>query len=382
MNATFLKLRRHFKSISATLIALLVAGCHRGGAGGYPQMPPQQVDVYTVQPQSLPITRELPGRIDPVQIANVNARVDGVVLKQEFEQGANVTNGQVLYQIDPAPYQAALDSAKASLLQAQALADRYKPLVRINAVSRQNYDNAVSAAAQAKASLEIAAINLGYCRVTAPISGRIGAALVTVGTLVSQAAATPMAVIQQMDPIYFDFTESSTEVLKTRQQLLAGQLQSLPTGEPKVTLEMPDGTAYPQEGKLLFTDISVDPSSSMVTLRAEFPNPDGFLLPGMFAVAKLEQAVAPLTILVPQPAVVIEPDGSASVMLVTADNKVQPQPVQIGEAVGPNWIVRSGLKTGDRVIVNGLQKAMPGMTVQPMPYQPEDAGSNAPSAGQ
>jgi membrane fusion protein (multidrug efflux system) len=382
MNASFLKPQRHIKSIGIILLASLAAGCGHGGAGGYPQMPPPQVDVYTVQTQTLPITTELPGRIDPVRIANVNARVDGVVLKQEFDQGADVTNGQVLYQIDPAPYQASLDSAKANLKQAQALADRYKPLVSINAVSKQNYDNAVAAAAQAQASLDIAAINLGYCHVTAPISGRIGSALVTEGTLVNQAAATSMAVIQQMDPIYFDFTESSAEVLKLRQQLQSGQWQSLSNGEPKVTLELPDGSAYPQDGKLLFTDISVDPSSSMVTLRAEFPNPDGFLLPGMFAVAKLEQALAPQTILVPQQSVVIQPDGSATVMLVTADNKVQPQPIQIGEAVGADWIVQTGLKAGDRVIVNGLQKVAPGAPVTPTPYQPDGAGSNAPAAGQ
>ncbi len=381
MNARFLKQPCRFRNIGLIFLALLAAGCHRG-PGGYPQMPPPQVDVFTVQPQSLPITTELPGRIEPVRIANVNARVDGVVLKREFEQGANVTNGQVLYQIDPAPYQAALDSAKASLIQAQALADRYKPLVGINAVSKQNYDNAVSAAAQARASQDIAAINLGYCTVTAPISGRIGPALVTEGTLVNQAAATEMAVIQQMDPIYFDFTESSAEVLKLRQQLQAGQLERLSSGEPKVTLELPDGTVYPQEGKLLFTDISVDPSSGMVTLRAEFSNPDGLLLPGLFAVGKLEQAIAPETILVPQQAVVIEPNGSASVMLVTAENKVEPQPVQIGAAVGTDWVVESGLKTGDRVIVNGLQKAMPGMAVQPLPWQPAGKSSNPPSAGQ
>jgi membrane fusion protein, multidrug efflux system len=382
MNANFLNSQRGVKGIGAIFLALLAAGCHRGpGDTGF-QMPPPRVDVYTVQPQSLPITMELPGRIDPVRIANVNARVDGVVLKQEFDQGANVTNGQILYQIDPAPYQASLDSAKANYMQAQALAGRYKPLVGINAVSKQNYDNAVSAAAQAKASQKIAAINLSYCAVTAPISGRIGPALVTEGTLVSQTGATAMAVVQQMDPIYFDFTESSAEVLKLRQQLQAGQLQSLSGGEPKVSLELPDGTAYSQDGKLLFTDISVDPSSGMITLRAEFPNPDGFLLPGMFAVGKLEQAVAPQTILVPQQSVVIEPNGSASVMLVTADNKVQPQPIQIGDAVGTDWIVQSGLKTGDRIIVNGLQKAMPGMAVTPAPYQPDDGTSNAPAATQ
>ena len=356
---------------------MAAAGCHRGPAGGF-QMPPPQVDVVTVRTQPLTMTTELPGRIDPEQIAQVNARVDGNVLSRDFEQGSLVTNGQVLYQIDPAPYQATLDSAKANLKQAKLLAERYKPLVSINAVSKQNYDNAVSAADQAKASVEIAAINLGYCTVVAPITGRIGVALVTEGALVSQSAATPMAVIQQMDPIYFDFTESSADVLKLRKALDAGQLQSATAGEPKVSLELGDGSMYPHDGKLLFQDITVDPSSGMVTLRAEFPNPDGWLLPGMFGVGKLEQAVAPETILVPQTGVVIGPNGSATVMLVTSTNSVVPQPVQLGEAVGADWVV-SGLKDGDRVIVAGLQKAMPGATVNPVAV---DESTNTPPAGQ
>ncbi len=341
-------------------------------------MPPPQVNIVTIQPQSISVTADLPGRIDPVRVAQVNARVDGIVLDQEFDQGANVTNGEVLYQIDPAPYKATLESAHANLVQSQQLVKRYKPLVGINAVSKQNYDNAVSAAAQAKASEDIAAINLGYCRVTSPISGRIGAALVTEGALVSQSAATSMALVQQLDPIYFDFTESSAEVLKLRQQSQDGQLET-PDGEAKVTLTLPDNTIYPHEGKLLFTDVSVDPSSGMVTLRAEFPNPDGLLLPGMFCVGKLEQGTAPKTILVPQPAVVIGPNGSATVMLVTSTNTVMPQPIQLGAAVGANWVAESGLKAGDRVIVEGLQKAMPGATVNPVPL---DETSNTPAAGQ
>jgi membrane fusion protein, multidrug efflux system len=371
--------RYRFKDFSAVflLAALLVAGCHQQQQAGF-QQPPPQVNIVTIKPQPLPITTELPGRIDPERIAQVNARVDGIVLHREFEQGSTVTNGQVLYQIDPAPYQATADSASASLNQAQLLAERYKPLVGINAVSKQNYDNAVAAAAQAKASLEIAQINLGYCTVTAPISGRIGAALVTEGALVSQSAATQMALIQQMDPIYFDFTESSADVLKLRKELEAGHLKELPSGEPKVTLQLPDGTAYSHDGKLLFQDITVDPSSGMVTLRAEFPNSDGWLLPGMFAVGKLEEAVAPDTILVPQRAVVIGPTGGATVMLLTSTNSVVPQPVQLGAATGTDWVVQSGLKSGDRIIVDGLLKAYPGMTVNPVDIGP----TNAPAANQ
>jgi membrane fusion protein, multidrug efflux system len=375
MNRLFSKPRVHPSGI--VFLALLAAGCHRAPAGYSGAMPPPLVDVMTVKTQVLPVTTQLPGRVDAEQVANVNARVDGVVLRREFEQGANVTNGQVLYQIDPAPYKAQLDSAKANLTQAQSLMNRYKPLVGINAVSRQNYDNAVSAAAQAKAAQEIAAINLGYCSVRAPISGRIGPALVTQGALVSQAAATPMAVIQQLDPIYFDFTEATVDLLKLRAQLASGQLQSPASNQLSVTLQLPDGSAYPYAGKVLFQDVSVDPSSGMVTLRAEFPNPDHLLLPGMFAVGTLREGIAPNTILIPQRAVVIGPTGAASVMLVTSTNSVVPQTIQLGAATGADWIVQSGLKAGDRVIVDGLQKGFPGMTVNPI----DIGATNAAGAG-
>lgn len=370
---------KYFAPALPAVLAALAAGCNRAPAGYSGAMPPPLVDVITVQPQPLPITAQLPGRIDPENVANVNARVDGVVLRREFEQGANVTNGQVLYQIDPAPYQAQVDSARASLKQAQALMQRYKPLVSINAVSRQTYDNAVSSAAQARAAQEIAAINLGYCTVTAPISGRIGPALVTEGTLVSQASATPMAVIQQLDPIYFDFTEASDQLLKLRAQLQTGQLQG-PGGEAQVTLQLPDGSIYPHPGKVLFTDVSVDPSSGMVTVRAEFPNPDGVLLPGMFAVGTLDEGIAPKTILVPQRAVIIDPTGAASVMLVNSTNAVEPRGIQLGEAVGTNWIVQSGLNAGDRVIVDGLQKVHPGGIVKPQDLGSASQTPNAPTA--
>jgi membrane fusion protein, multidrug efflux system len=369
-------------SVVTMLGLLALAGCGKkpGGPGAY-QMPPPEVGVVTVEPVNLVITNELPGRIDPVQIAQVRARVDGIVLRREFNQGAYVTNGEVLYEIDPAPYKAALDSANANLMQARLLVERYQPLVSINAVSKQSYDTAVATAAQDKAAEEIAQINLGYCTVTAPISGRIGPALVTVGALVSSSAATEMAVIQQMDPIYFDFTESSAEELKLRQEVEAGQLKGVASGEAKVTLVLPDGSPYPHPGKLLFQDITVDPTSDMVTLRAEFPNPDDWLLPGMFAVCRLEQAVEPQTLLVPQPSVIIGPTGGASVMLVTAENKVQPQPIQIGAAIGSDWVVKSGLKAGDQVIVDGLQKVQPGMAVKPVPAKAIEENPIAPAAG-
>ncbi|HKW28609.1 MAG TPA: efflux RND transporter periplasmic adaptor subunit [Verrucomicrobiae bacterium] len=362
-----------------SLAMLALAGCgHNPGTGAF-NMPPPEVGVVTISPESVALTTELPGRIDPVRVAQVRARVDGIVLHRNFQEGADVTNGEVLYQIDPAPYQAALDSANASLMQAQLLVQRYQPLVGINAVSKQDYDNAVSAAAQAKAAQEIAAVNFGYCTVTAPIAGKIGAALVTEGALVSQAAATEMALVTQLDPIYCDFTESSTELLRLRRELENGTLKTVAPGEAKVTLLLDDGTTYPHSGKLLFSDVTVDPTSGMVTLRAEFPNPDHLLLPGMFARGVLEQAVDNQAITVLQRGVNVGAGGIASVMVVAADGKAVPRVVKLGQAVGNKWIVTDGLKAGENVIVEGLQKVQPGMAVKPVPFNsPGDGNSAAP----
>jgi membrane fusion protein, multidrug efflux system len=388
---------RFASGLSALLLAagVFIAGCERKAPrqrfGG-----PPPVTVVTLKAQTLPVTVDLPGRLEPVRVAQVRARVDGIVLRREFRQGSNVNAGDVLYRIDPAPYQAALDSAKASLAQveanltqAQLLAERYKPLVGISAVSKQNYDNAVAAAAQAKASVagaqaaqETARINLGYCTVTAPIAGRIGPALVTEGALVSQSAATEMALIQQMDPIYFDFTQAAADALKLRQEVEAGQLKSRTPGEAKVTLTLPDGTTYAHPGKLLFSDITVDPTSGMITLRAEFPNPDNLLLPGMFVMGRFEQAESPQAVLVPQPAVTIGPNGAASVMLVTPDDEVKSQSIEIGPASASDWVVKSGLKPGDRVIVEGLQKVHPGMKVKPGPTQAAETNAVPPATGE
>jgi membrane fusion protein, multidrug efflux system len=356
---------------SVAISAALLAGCGKKPQNF--QMPPPEVGVITVQSEPLPITSELPGRIDPVRTAQIRARVAGILLKRVFTEGSDVKAGDVLFQIDAAPYKASLDSAKANLLQAQSLAERYKPLVSINAVSKQDYDAAVAAEAQAKAAEEIAALNLGYCTVTAPISGRIGQALVTEGALVGQGEATEMAVIQQMDPIYFDFTESSTELLKLRREFENGQLKKIAPNEAKISLLLEDGTTYPHEGKLLFSDVTVDPTTGMVTLRAEFANPDDLLLPGMFARARLEQAVDSNAITVPQRGVTYGPDGKPSVMVVTPDNKVEIRPVTISSAEGNDWIVTSGLKAGERVILEGLQKVQPGMIVKPVPFDSTNA---------
>ncbi len=364
-------------ALAVALLSLSLAGCGRNQAGpGAYNLPPPEVGVVTIAPESVALTTELPGRIDPVRVAQVRARVDGIVLHREFREGADVTNGEVLYEIDPAPYKAALDSANASLMQAQLLAERYQPLVGIHAVSKQDYDNAVSAAAQAKAAQEIAAVNFGYCTVTAPISGKIGAALVTEGALVSQSAATEMALVTQLDPIYCDFTESSTELLRLRRELDNGALKSAAPGEAKVTLLLDDGTTCPQPGKLLFSDITVDPTSGMVTLRAEFPNPDHLLLPGMFARGVLEQAVDAKAITAPQRGVSVGANGIATVMVVGADGKVEARVIKIGQAVGDKWVVTDGLKAGEQVVVEGLQKFQPGMVVKPVPFNP--AGDNSP----
>ena len=374
---------------AASLALFLLAGCGKKPPAAAP--PPPEVGVVTIQSGPLPITTELPGRIDPVRTAEVRARVAGILLKQVYREGSDVKAGDVLFQIDPAPLQAIYDSAKASLAkaeasvkQAQAQADRDAVLVKIHAVSQQDYDTAVSAAAQgnadvlaAKAALETASLNLGYTTVTAPISGRIGKAFVTEGALVGQNEATELAVIQQLDPIYFDFTQSSTEGLKLRQAFAAGKLKSVAPGEAKLTLLLEDGTVYPHEGKLLFSDVTVDPTTGMVTLRAEFPNPDDLLLPGMFARARLEQAVDQQAIAVPQRGVTYGADGNPTVMAVTPDNKVEVVPITVSSAVGDQWIVTSGLKAGDHVILEGLQKVQPGMTVKPVPFE---SSTNAPDA--
>jgi membrane fusion protein (multidrug efflux system) len=373
------------------LMAVL-AGCSRNSSGpGTFQMPPPEVGVVTVQPRSVPLTTELPGRLAPVRVAEVRARVTGIVLHRYFREGTDVTNGEVLYQIDPAPFQAAYDGATATLAkaeatlnQAQALADRYRPLVGINAVSKQDYDNAVSAAAQAKAdvlaaqaALETAAINLGYCKVTSPIDGRIGAALVTEGALVSASAATEMAVVTQLDPIYCDFTESSTEWLRLRQELESGAFQSVAPGAAPITLKLEDGTTYSEPGRLLFSDVTVDPSSGMITLRAEFPNPAHLLLPGMFVRGVLTRAVNNQALTVPQRGVSISGTGQATVMVVGPDNKAELRSVEIGQAVSNQWVITSGLKAGERVIVDGLQKVQPGMEVKPVPGAAPNAAATA-----
>jgi membrane fusion protein (multidrug efflux system) len=360
--------------------------------------PPATVAVVTVAPAQLTLTSELPGRTEASRIAQVRARTAGIVLQRVFKEGGDVKAGEVLFRIDPAQFQASYDSAQAAVAKAEAnlaQADlkvkRYKPLLAAQAVSQQEYDDAVTAQKQAAADLATAKaartnakLTLGYATVTSPISGRISRALVTEGALVGQGEATPMATVQQLDPIYVTITQSSTEMLKLQRALAEGKLKGAGNGgsktEARVTLVTEDGQTYPQAGKLLFSDVSVDESTGSVSMRAEFPNPNRVLLPGMYVRTRLEQGVSDAAITVPQQAIVRSNEGS-SVLVVGADNKLVSQPVTANANDGQNWVVSSGLKGGERIVVEGFQKAKPGATVNPQPWKgPAVATPPAPAA--
>lgn len=384
--------------LMATAAALLIVGC-----GERPQLNPgpPQVSVITVHPERTPRIADLPGRVDAVRDAQIRARVTGIVQKIAFEQGGDVKENALLFKIDPAPYKAAYDQAAAQLKQAQAdlfsakaLAERYAPLVKANAVSKQEYDNAVAsyrqadaAVAAAKANLQNAAINLGYTDVTSPINGRIGKPLVTEGALVEASSATQMALVQQLDPIYVDFTQSTTDLAALRKAFDAGQLQKIDNTSALAKVVLEDGSEYSHSGKLLFTGITVDPTTGQVNLRAEFPNPDYVLLPGMYVRVRLTQGIDDQALLVPQQALQRTPDGLQSLMLVK-DGKIDQVSVTTGEAINGRWVVTSGLKAGDVVVVEGFQKVRPGAPVQVSQWTPGQApapgqaGQQAPAAGQ
>jgi len=364
------------------------AGGKGPGAGGGP--PPAEVGVVTVKPQPVGLVTELPGRLEASRVAQVRARVPGILLKRLFVEGSDVKAGQLLFQIDSAPLQsqvaavqAQIARAQANVTQATAQAERYKPLVEANAISKQDYINAVAAqktaeadVAASRASLQSAQINLGYASVTAPISGRIGRALVTEGALVGQGEATPLALVQQINPMYVNFTQSTTELLDLRRAVESGRFKAAGGAEAaSVGIVLEDGSVYPQPGKLLFSDLSVDPTSGQITLRAEVPNPKGLLLPGMYVRVRLEQAQTPTGIVVPQQAVQRGSTGD-TVMVVDAEGKVTPRPVKVGTAQGGNWVILDGVKTGEMVMVDGFQKLRGAAPVKPVPWQP--AGASAP----
>ncbi len=372
------------KHSAAVLISALAAAVALTGCGQQTETPaqgPAEVGVVTIQPQKLAVTTELPGRTNAYQIAEVRPQVGGILQQRLFREGADVKAGAPLYQIDPATYQAAYNSARGSLasaeasaLQARLRAGRYQELVAIKAVSQQDYDDAVAAQQQsaaqvavARAAVDSARINLGYTRVTSPISGRIGKSSVTSGALLTANQTTTLATVQQLDPIYVDVTQSSTELLRLRRAVDAGQVQR-DGGKIKVRLRLEDGSVYSQTGTLEFSDITVDPETSTVTLRAVFPNPRLELLPGLYVRAELAEGVDEQAILAPQQGVSRNSRGEATALVVGAGNKVEPRTLQVSRTVGDKWLVRDGLKAGDRLIVDGLQKAKPGSEVKPVPF--------------
>ncbi len=386
--------------IASLALALLASACGQKsdnapaagkGPGGAP--PPPEVGVVTVQPQPVGLVTELPGRLEASRVAQVRARAAGILLKRLFVEGSDVRAGQPLFKIDPSSLQASVSAAQATLARAQATlvqanaqVERYRPLIAENAISKQDYTNAVAAqqtaaadVAAARANVQTGQINLGYATVTAPIAGRIGRALVTEGALVGQGEATPLALIQQIDPMYVNFTQSTTEVLALRKALESGKFRRADGSDAaSVAIVLEDGSVYAQRARLLFSDLSVDPTSGQITLRAEVANPRGFLLPGMYVRVRLEQAETPTGLVVPQQAVQRGSTGD-TVMVVGADGTVAPRPVKIGTAQGGDWVVLDGLKPGETVMVDGFQKLRGNAPVKPVPWQRPQAAS-APTA--
>ncbi|MGF6763810.1 membrane fusion protein (multidrug efflux system) [Paraburkholderia sp. GAS33] len=386
-------------AVVAAIAAFALAGCGQQA----PQMPPQmvpEVGVVTIAPHAVVASTELSGRLSAIRVAEVRPQVEGIVRKRLFTEGAVVAAGSVLYQIDPDSYQAAYDQAVGTLAKAvataaaaQTKATRYTALWKVQGVSQQDYDDAISSLQEAqadavadRAALKTAAINLGYTKVVAPIAGRIGKSSVTEGALVTAEQTTALATVQATDQMYLDVTRSSADWLRLQKEFASGQLQQAGKDGAVVHLVMEDGSPYAQAGKLLFSDITVDSTTGSVTLRCVFPNPDGVLLPGMFVRARLEEGVNQQAITVPQLAVSRASDGSASVLTVDAANKVEQRHVTADAANGADWIVTRGLKTGDRVIVAGSQKARTGALVKPVesPATADTAATaatRAPAAG-
>ena len=368
------------------LVGLALTGCGKFRKAGAPQQrPAPEVAVAVIKPERLTLSAELPGRVSAYLIAEVRPQVSGIIQKRLFEEGGDVKAGDLLYQIDPAFYDAAYASAKASLARAEAnvppirlKAERYKDLVAIKAVSQQNYDDIAAALKQseaelgmAKAATETARINLAYTGITAPISGRIGKSAVTIGALATAHQAVPFTTIQQLDPVYVDATQSSANLLRLKRNIASGNLKCDGEYQTKVRLILEDGTPYPLEGTLKFSDVTVDPSTSSFIFRTIFPNPDHMLLPGMYVRAVIEEGVNEQALLVPQQGISRDPKGNAIAMLVDSSDKVEQRAVKVDRAIGNKWLVTDGLNPGDRVIIEGIQKVKPGASVKVVPL---DAG--------
>jgi len=386
--------KKLFTVIGIFTALISLGACGKKGPSGPPQSGPPEVGVITVKQEKVILTTDLPGRVSASMIAEVRPQVGGIIQKRLFTEGSDVKAGEALYQIDPASYKAAYASAKASLSKTEAnltsvrlKSDRYLDLVKIKAVSQQEADDAFASFKQAeadvesaKAAVETARINLAYTRLTAPVSGRIGRSSVTEGALVTASQATALATIQQLNPVYVDVTRSSADMLKMKKSLVNGQMKKGNSSQAKVKLFLEDNSAYPLTGSLKFSEVTVDQSTGSITLRAVFPNPNQALLPGMFVRAVLEEGINEQAILIPQRGVARNPKGDATVLVVGAEEKVEPRVIKVDRTVGESWLVTDGLKPGDRVILEGLQKARPGTPVKAVPFgtTPPAAAAAAP----
>ena len=364
-----------------SLTALYLSSCGRDETDAKAKKPPPEVEVVTIQSEVLALTAELPGRTSPFAISDVRPQIGGIIKARLFQEGATVKAGQPLYQIDPATYQALFDQAKAQVAYAQAnvrtthlKAERYAELVKINGVSKQDSDDAAAAYGQAvalvaedAASLESARINLGYTRITSPITGRIGTSSFTQGALVTTGQTSALTTVQTLDPIYVDIVESTSDLLKLRRALAKGALSDSGPASTTIKLTLDDGSAYAPEGELKLTDVTVDQTTGSVTLRAAFPNPDAILLPGMYVRAIVPQGSDPTAVLAPQRGVTHDPSGKAIAMIVDSEGKAQTRALEIGQAVGDRWLITKGLNAGDRVIIDGLQNVKPGEPVRITP---------------
>ena len=385
----------HRTSILGLVCVSILAACSSAKPAAH-SAPAPEVGVVTLHSQAVTITTDLPGRTAAYRVAEVRPQVSGVVLKRLFTEGGNVKAGQPLYQIDPAPFQANLESAQASLARARAtlisarlLTQRYEPLTQAHAVSQQNYDNAVAAQAQAeadvasaKAAVDTAQINLTYTRVLSPISGRTGRSSVTEGALVAANQSTALVVVQQLDPIYVDVTQPSATLLRLQREFASGQLRKVGDAQVRAKVILEDGTPYGPSGKLQFAEVAVQSGTGSVTLRSVFPNSQNILLPGMFVHEHLDEGVDEQGLLIPQRAVTHDPSGEATTMVVAADDKVSTRVIKTERAIGNQWLVSEGVAAGDRVIVVGLQRIQPGVDkVNPKEVSPDQLnGDQAASA--
>ncbi|MCD7110159.1 efflux RND transporter periplasmic adaptor subunit [Rhizobium sp. DKSPLA3] len=392
-------MRTNRLTLAALVIsAAFLSACQQeeSQAQGQPERPPSEVAVVTTKTEELPITNELPGRIAATRTAEVRPRVSGIVVERVFEQGTTVQQGDVLYRIDPKPFQVQVDSAEGTLARARAAqtqarntADRQEQLRRSNVATQQNFDDAVALLAQADADVAIAEagvasarLNLQYTNVTAPISGRIGRALITEGALVSQSGTENLATIQQLDPVYADFTQTATDVIRLRKALQDGQLMT-DANEAAAQLVLDDGTPYPEKGRLLFSEAAVDETTGQITLRGEFANPNGDLLPGMYVRGLIQQGIERNAIAVPQQAIQRDTAGKALVYVVNGESKVEIRPVTTSRVVGDRWVISNGLKADEKIIVEGFQKVGPGAPVKAVDWNPQPAkpeGDAAPAA--